>query len=438
MRSHSVTGLSLASITKRIVGVLGETSVDETARNSGFMQRKREITPLALTVACLSTLAVGNARWLADILRTLNAQFETSVQYKPFHNQLSKEAFPEFFRQLFEQALGQLMVPVLESIPSESLAKFDDIILQDGSSMALKDSLADVWPGRFNKVSPAAVELHVSMSLKCDNALCVTLAADKEAEGQFAPTAEELINRLFLADRGYESRSKMKAIDQAGGAYIIRGKRNIRPTIVSARDSRGVRLRRLEGKRLSWDILPNDDVDLDISWGRGADLYEGRIVVFALRDSRNRLRFTYLHTNLSRDEFTAWQVGQLYRLRWQIELLFKEWKSFGNLHRFDTSKAAIAEGMIWASLLGATLQRFVAHAAERTLALTLSTQRVAASARHYLVDILRALLDARLPLAKALRKAFAYMHDNARRAHPARDRATGRLSSGLRLVGAAS
>jgi hypothetical protein len=147
------------------------------------------------------------------------------------------------------------------------------------------------------------------------------------------------------------------------------------------------------------------------------------------------LEAPYLHTNLSREQFTARQVGQLYRLRWQIELLFKEWKSYGNLHRFDTSKAPIAEGLIWASLLGATLQRFVAHAAERALGVELSTQRVAASARHYLIGILQALLDPRLSLPQSLRDAFAFMRDNARRAHPSRDRRKGRLSSGLRLVG---
>ena len=50
-----------------------------------------------------------------------------------------------------------------------------------------------------------------------------------------------------------------------------------------------------------------------------------------------------LVTNLARSRFSAEQVGQLYRLRWQVELLFKEWKSYANLHAFDTSKAGIAE-----------------------------------------------------------------------------------------------
>jgi len=437
MRAQTVTRLSPKSIANRLRRVFDEEAIDAAARSTGFMRRKRDITPLALVVACLSSLAMGGTRWLADIQRTLNATVGTAVQYKPFHNQLSKEAFPEFVRDLLQQALGQLVLPVLESIPSASLARFEDIVIQDGSSMALKDSLANVWPGRFNKVSPAAVELHVAMSVTQDNAVAVVLAADKEAERQFAPTPEELRNRLFLADRGYESREMMQAIDAHEGSFIVRGKRNIRPMIVKAYDAHGRRLRRLEGTVLCWEVLPDDDVDLEITWGKESAPYLGRIVIFARRDTRNRLNFTYLHTNLSRDEFTARQVGQLYRLRWQIELLFKEWKSYGNLHRFDTSKAPIAEGLIWASLLGATLQRFVAHAAERALGVELSTQRVAASARHYLIGILHALLDLdpRLSLPQSLRDAFAFMRDNARRAHPARDRSKGRLSSGLRLAG---
>ena len=80
-------------------------------------------------------------------------------------------------------------------------------------------------------------------------------------------------------------------------------------------------------------------------------------------------------------------------------------------------------------------KREVTHEAERTLGIDLSTHRAAASARHYLDAILQALLLPGLSLLRNLREAFAFMRDNARRAHPLRDRRTGRLSSGLRLVG---
>ncbi len=84
-------------------------------------------------------------------------------------------------------------------------------------------------------------------------------------------------------------------------------------------------------------------VDPDVVWGTGAKALEGRIVAHWNAEEG---RYTWLVTNLSRTRMTSEQVGQVYRLRWQVELLFKEWKSYANLHAFDTSNASIAEGLI--------------------------------------------------------------------------------------------
>lgn len=83
---------------------------------------------------------------------------------------------------ILEQALAKLTAPVLESLPKGKLAQFSEILCHDGSSFALKDTLAKKWPGRFTKVTPAAVELHVTMSVLKDNPVAITLAPDKESE----------------------------------------------------------------------------------------------------------------------------------------------------------------------------------------------------------------------------------------------------------------
>ena len=54
-------------------------------------------------------------------------------------------------------------------------------------------------------------------------------------------------------------------------------------------------------------------------------------------------RHTFLVTNLKAEQFSATQISQLYRLRWQIELLFKECKSHNNLQGFQTSNPALME-----------------------------------------------------------------------------------------------
>lgn len=431
------TSIAIESIAKCLLETLGEAEVEAIARRCGLLRRLRDVTPLGLLVACVSTLGSGEANWLADILRTYNAFTGKKVQYKPFHNQLRKPQFPKFLLLVLERILSKLTFPVLQSLPREKLAIFDDILIHDGTSFALKDDLARQFPGRFTRVSPAAVELHVTMSALDDNPISIALAPDKESERHFAPTADSIRRCLLLEDRGYQDRRFFAAVQKAEGFYIVRGTKSIKPTIRRAYDERGQRLRHLEGKRLSWQILPRETVDLDIEWeGSEGSTYYGRLVAIYRLGRRNRKTYVYLHTNLARQTFSPFDVGQLYRLRWQVELLFKEWKSHANLHGFDTSMPAIAQGLIWGSLAAATLKRVITHTAEQICGIELSTQRAARAGKHFFDGILKCILRGGRSLRTTLQSAFDYLKENARRAHPDRDREKGRLATGLRPIAA--
>ena len=97
-------------------------------------------------------------------------------------------------------------------------------------------------------------------------------------------------------------------------------------------------------------------------------------------------------TNLPRELFSAVEVMQCYRLRWQVELLFKELKSHTNLHRFATRQEALVTGLIWASLLALVVKRFVLQQAQQqTGAGPLSFLKMASSAKDWLAPIMRSL-----------------------------------------------
>ena len=409
--------------------------MDDAARSTRFLRRKRVLVPHALVLALLTSLGIGKANWIADILRAYNALTGATLKYKPFHNQLKKSQFPDWIKQVLETALLKLSFNVLEPLPQSKLEMFEDIVMHDGTSFAVKTSLRGVFPGRFRKVSPAAVELHVTMSGFCNSPESITLAPDREAERHFRPDPASLKGRLALEDRAFQDKKYFVAIDRAGGYYIIRGTRNIRPLILEAYDDNGVRLRKLEGKRVSPRRLPRQSLDLKIGWGKNDKEYIGRLVVIYKNGRRNKKEYTYLHTNLLRETFSIKEVGILYRLRWQIELLFLEWKSHANLHRFDTGKKAIAEGLIWASILASMLQRYIAHAAELVTGTELSTQRVAKSTQHFIPAIISALISMSLSrIIHAVKAAFVFLTVNATRAHPKRDRQKGRLQAGLRPI----
>jgi hypothetical protein len=114
------------------------------------------------------------------------------------------------------------------------------------------------------------------------------------------------------------------------------------------------------------------------------------------------------------------------------ELLFKEWKSHTNLHKFDTEKASIAEALIWASLAASSLKRFLAHTAEQLLEVVLSTRKAAMPSAYALPEVFRALRHGDGPWYRhAFRAMMRYFGTNAKRAHPKRDTRTGRARLGL-------
>ncbi len=194
----------------------------------------------------------------------------------------------------------------------------------------------------------------------------------------------------------------------------------------------GTRWRLRKPVRLSTFISQHQHrhMDLDVEFERHRVVHRFRVVVVPGRD-RWMTRFA---TNLNRGQFSAALVRKLYRFRWQVELCFKEWKSYANLHRFDTGNPHIAEGLIWASLCAAVLKRFLAHAAQLVRGVAISTRRVAMCSRHILDDIVAALL-AGAGLAIALERGLDYLVANARRADQARERRTGRLRTGLLAFG---
>lgn len=403
--------------------------ITQIARNVGFTVRLRDVKPAALASTLIYSLGGRKTETLSDIQRSFNALSGSTVCYKPFHNQLAKPSFPEFIREVLCHLLGQMTVKILKPLPSSTLAMFEDIILQDGSSFAVKDSLKEAYPGRFTAISPAAVELHATMSVFADQPITISLSPDSQGERDFLPEPESLTHKLILGDRGYEDTEYVARVRDAGGHAIIRCKGTLNPVVkscqVNGRLPRALRdrpLKEIIGK------LRGKHADLDVEWPRKKVVGNLRLVLIWNPKFK---RHMYLLTNLDRETFSPATVRTLYRLRWQVELLFKEWKSYANLHAFPTGKAGIAEGLMWAALAAALLKRFLAHSAQLVFAgVEISTRRTAMAVAEFMPSLIRALLSGR-GLLKILRCILLFLSTQALRAHPKRDRTRGRLQLGL-------
>jgi hypothetical protein len=69
-----------------------------------------------------------------------------------------------------------------------------------------------------------------------------------------------------------------------------------------------------------------------------------------------------LATNVPADRLSAAEAAAVYGARWQIELVFKRWKSLGRLAVARAGSAAHAECQLYARLLGALVVDWLALA----------------------------------------------------------------------------
>jgi hypothetical protein len=422
----------LSMVADKFQWVFSEALLNACGKEVKFCRRQRVLTPFRLGLALTATCASQHVETIADFHCGFNALFGTTITYKAFYNQVAKPHFADFARAMTERLISEMTLKVLGFAKGQAFAAFRHIVIQDGSSFAIHDGLREVFPGRFKVVKPAAVELHTTMDLLCDAPTTVVLTPDTTSEQAFLPEPTSLRASLLLADRGYVDLHYLRRVQDEGGFFLIRAKAGMNPQVLEAFREDGKRLRSLRNKALQTihaKLPKRQRVELLVQWHvDGAPLCLRLILSW----NRRTKSFCYFLTNLPSKGYPIHVICRAYKWRWQVELLFKEWKSYANLHAFDTENPAIVEGLIWTAIAAAALKRFLAHMTQLLVEVPMSTRKVAMCARHVLGDIVRALQHGDVAgLYAALEAAITYLSCHAQRAHPKRDRQTGRAQLGL-------
>jgi hypothetical protein len=422
----------LSMVVDKFQWVFSEALLNACGTDVKFCRRQRVITPFRLGLALTATCASQRVETIADFHCGFNALFGTTVTYKAFYNQLAKPHFADFARTMTERLISDMTLKVLGFKKGRAFSEFRHIILQDGSSFAIHDGLREVFPGRFKVVKPAAVELHTTMDVLCDAPTTVVLTPDTANEQAFLPDPASLRDSLLLADRGYIDLHYMSRVQDAGGFFLIRAKAGMNPQVVEAFRADGKRLRSLRNQPLQaihTKLPKRQRVELRVQWQVDGHPLCLRLVISWNPRTKS---FCYFLTNLPAKRYPLEVICRAYKWRWQVELLFKEWKSYANLHAFDTTKVAIVEGLIWTSIAAAALKRFLAHMTQHLAEVPISTRKVAMCAMHVLGNIVEALKHGEVAgLYAALEAAITYLTCHAQRAHPTRDRHIGRSQLGL-------
>jgi hypothetical protein len=179
---------------------------------------------------------------------------------------------------------------------------------------------------------------------------------------------------LVVADRGYCNARGVAHVLDAGADVLVRLNRTSMPLLWPATADPFDIMSAL--RALPRSAVREQDVLVQHTVGGHTRTINGRLCMIRLpeseaRKARKRARkeqgasvsadtleaagYVVLFTTTPRDRLSAQQCIELYRLRWQIELQFKRWKSICGFDRMPNFRADTIESWLYAKILAAVL-----------------------------------------------------------------------------------
>jgi hypothetical protein len=288
----------VTTMANKFQAVLDADVLNERGKDLGLAKRQRLITPFRLGLSVMASMATQQVQTIADLHRQFNELWELDTDYNAFYKQLLKSTAPEFFLSSLSHIMSQLSMKVLGFEAGAAFSEFGRLILQDGSSFALHEALAHLFPGRFHAVSPAAVELHCTLDLLQDAPIIMALSPDTDSEHDYRPEPESLRGDLLMADRGYLDLTYLRDIDRHGGFFLVRGKTGLNPRVIDAYREDGQRIKACQDrdfKAVVSKFPKRQRAELDVEWQIEGEPFRVRLIVSW--NSQTKC-FDYLLTNL--------------------------------------------------------------------------------------------------------------------------------------------
>lgn len=337
---------------------------DEIGEQSPFFERQRQLTGSSL----VRGLVFG---WINDPQATLDTLSQsignasTPITRQGLHQRLSYEA-SDFLEAVLRVCLSQVVsaMPVEEGL----LSRFSHVELLDSTQIELPDELASKWLGSGGYAkgkTSSAIKLNVRWDVRTGELCDLDLSDGRQHDGQSrVQTATMPEGSLRIADVGYWKLSVLETIADEGSYWFTRYKVG---TYVY--DEQGEEI-------LLAQVLPEqiaEQVDWQVRLGQQAQLpcrlIAERVPEAIVRQCHERLDETARRRQKPFSEETyemaKWTIylcnvpqtllaisEVLGRYRWQIELLFKLWKSELQINNWRSQKPERILCELYAKLIG--------------------------------------------------------------------------------------
>ena len=362
-------------IRHHLTTLISTRELNEYARWSGAVTRRRKVDPAALFWSVVLGFSAGGHRSLAGMRRAYEKATGTHLVPSAFYDRFTKP-MAEFFRTV----VGVLLEKLKPEAPRMAgvLEGFRDVLATDSTLVRLHELLERSFPACRTNHTKAAAKLHVVMSVKGAGMRSVKLTSGRQHDGPVLKVGRWVRDHLMLFDLGYFRYALFDRINAQGGYFISRLKLNANPRITGVLREGTPHGINIVGEHLK-DVIgrlrrAEFDVEVEVRFRRrsygglrsGARL---RLRLVGVRDIHTGAYHLYV-TNIPAENLTATQIAAAYAARWQIELLFREMKSSYGLEEMPSRKRHIVEALLYASVVTLLVSRRLLQAVREKLRYT--------------------------------------------------------------------
>lgn len=340
---------------KKCYALLGSSKIEELARETGFIQRERQLTVKKL----LPFLFRNHERLISETLQELclDLQLHQVPMTRAGLNKRLNERCVAFLQAVWSELFQLQLLEILAKMPIDKNFPFQRVRILDGTAFKLPIS----YEVKFKGVHGAGIKIQLEFDYLSGQFLWLqeedSKAADIHAGFQRLMTIKP--KDLCMQDLGYFDLDLFEAIERHDAFILSRARLDTQFFLEVANPPRHPDGTYIEKYRYTRMYMVDEIQDVE----RGCT--KEWPVMFVGRHKKMPMRcLVYRHTEKQEAEHikrmqrkqqkkskqtpkehvrelagvtiyltnlpasvSAEDIGQLYRLRWQIELLFKTWKS---------------------------------------------------------------------------------------------------------------
>ncbi len=382
--------MRLARNVRDIAGKVGEkiseifdtTTLRDIAGKTGFIKRNTSKIRGEDFVRLMTAEILGeeevSVEGLCDILRQTNPEADMSPQ--ALNERMNRKEAVGYLREVFGPALRENPAPVISGISPELLSPPGRVLIEDSTQITLHEKLADEFRGSGGSASMSALKVDLIYEAKQNVIMKIMISGgnvpdQSRADGILSEIRE---NDLVLRDLGYFSVSSLREVGEKNAFFLSRLPKSVSVFLSDDRDAPPADLPKYVGRKFG--NLSVADMSI---WLGDRERLPCRLVAYRLPDEvvadrrrkarisarkkgrqpsseyLNWLRFGFCVTNVPEEVWEAEVVGTVYRLRWQIELTFRNWKSLMNIHILRGTRKERVECFLYGRLISVVVATMI-------------------------------------------------------------------------------